>query len=372
MLPSGLEYGRRLAGITPTALQEVLSGALTSAVIIVVDGLGWVNLRGASDIAPTLTKLRGERITTVAPSTTAAALTTITTGQLPGTHGLIGYKIRNPDTGTITGVLKEWHEITAVRDWQRCTTVFEKAAEQHVSARVYARPAHRNSGLTGAILTGATYYGAKQVTERFAALRSDLTTHNGIFYIYVDELDQAGHHSGAGSTQWRQQLRILDDEVARLLRHLPAHTGVILTADHGMVDIPASAHRTLDTRVSFPPGTRWGGEPRFRYLYLRDPDRAAEVAEEITRVEGSSCYAVTRQQLVTAGVFGDVDPAVLPRIGDVCVIARKRIAYYTEQDPRTARQIIGQHGGLDEDELGVPLLVAGDIDLDRFHRGGDH
>ena len=51
--------------------------------LLVIDGLGWHQLQARAHLAPTLTGLTGRSITTVAPSTTSAALTSITTGFLP-------------------------------------------------------------------------------------------------------------------------------------------------------------------------------------------------------------------------------------------------------------------------------------------------
>ena len=64
---------------------------------------------------------------------------------------------------------------------------------------------------------------------------------------------------------------------------------------------------------------------------------------------------------MTAGWFGPtMHPDVLPRIGDVLVAARKRVAYYDSRDTRsTGRNMVGQHGSLTADETRVPLLRFG-------------
>ena len=66
-------------------------------VLLVLDGLGWNQLRKRAGLAPTLSALDGGPITTVAPTTTATALTSITTGRPPGEHGVVGYRVALED-----------------------------------------------------------------------------------------------------------------------------------------------------------------------------------------------------------------------------------------------------------------------------------
>ena len=61
-------------------------------VLLVLDGLGWNQLQARRALAPTLCSMAGGPITTVAPSTTATALTSLATGLTPGEHGVIGYR----------------------------------------------------------------------------------------------------------------------------------------------------------------------------------------------------------------------------------------------------------------------------------------
>ena len=70
-------------------------------VLLVLDGLGWEQLQERSHLAPTLAAMAGGPITTVAPSTTATALTSLTTGSRPAAHGLVGYRVRVSGTDVL-------------------------------------------------------------------------------------------------------------------------------------------------------------------------------------------------------------------------------------------------------------------------------
>ena len=58
-----------------------------------LDGLGEEQLRERVSLAPVLAGGVGDPITSVAPSTTACALTTLVTGRVPAEHGVVGYRV---------------------------------------------------------------------------------------------------------------------------------------------------------------------------------------------------------------------------------------------------------------------------------------
>ncbi|WP_167142324.1 alkaline phosphatase family protein [Canibacter zhoujuaniae] len=368
MLPSGGDYGARLAALLPTISAALKAGKVSGALFVVVDGLGWANLRSraatVSGLVPAacaqnLHDLTAKRIETVAPSTTAAALTSITTGKLPGEHGLLGYRMLDPDTRQIKTTLSDWQHVTNFRDWQRSQTVFEQLSAAGIVARVYGRKAHAHSDFTQAVLTGAEYVATATIEDRLLAALAQLRDVGGLAYVYIDELDKAGHEAGWGTELWLHRLCQLDTAIGDVLAGLSNKYGFALTADHGMVNIPKTGQRQIEELGCIPEGTLIGGEPRFRSLYLPDPEQAEHVVAELKAVEGGSLLVGTKAQWLHAGVFGAVDPENTDRIGDVLFSSRKRVAYYTENEKPEVRLMVGQHGGFDDDERGVPLLTAG-------------
>ncbi|MGO2062280.1 alkaline phosphatase family protein [Leucobacter sp. UCMA 4100] len=374
MLQTPTENGARLAAIMPTALSllEAEPGvgegsAIDCVIVIVADGLGWHNLRANAGYARTLSKLTSERVSTVFPSTTGAALTAITTGTLPGQHGLVGYRIMHPELGLRT-TLTEWQGIEQVRDWQLQPTVFERASEAGVAAHVIGRAAHETGGLTSAILTGAAYVAEDAMEARFdRAIELAFGEGSRLVYLYVDELDRAGHERGAASDAWVEQLERLDSQVAGLLRRVPGNTGILMTADHGMVDVNAEAHIEITAGDEVLEGvSAVGGEPRLRYWYLEDDARAEEIAERARSFFGERASVATRQEAVHAGWFGRVAPEVEQRIGDVVIAALGETAIYGAEDSPASRRMVGQHGSISEIERDVPLLMAGAIPSEAF------
>ena len=70
--------------------------AAAQVVLLVVDGLGWFQLQERRHLAPQLAGLAGGPITSVVPSTTATALTSLTVGVAPAAHGIVGYRVVVP------------------------------------------------------------------------------------------------------------------------------------------------------------------------------------------------------------------------------------------------------------------------------------
>jgi hypothetical protein len=221
-----------------------------------------------------------------------------------------------------------------------------------------AHPRYAESEFTHAVLRGARFAGAADADSRTAALRGALEESGpALIYSYVPDLDVAGHAKGIASSEWVEALEALDAEIAGVIALLGARHGLVLTADHGMVDVPEHAHRIVAPALL--DGVRHiAGEPRCLQLHL-DPGVAVDaVAERWRASEGKRAWIATREEAIAAGWFGDVDAEVLPRIGEVLVAARADHAYYTDPDDR-ARGMIGQHGSLTAAETAVPLLRFG-------------
>lgn len=392
MLPTATDNGGRLAAIMPTglaalalghdrpALPELLSTLqcgdeipselttavsllprLKSLVVVAVDGLGAANLKARRGHAPTLSSLGQRRITTVTPSTTAAALTTLTTGTLPGEHGFVGYRIRHPRLGVLSP-LRDWTGVGDPRTWQLSTPLFERAASLGVTARSYGRPAHRLSGLTNAILSDAEYTGGDTIAERFEHAKGHLVSgESTLAYVYVDELDRAGHQFGWQSQEWSNRLEQFDRAFSDFVTGLPAGTGVVVTADHGMVDIEPHQQIIFDLSApEFADVAEVAGEPRFRTFFLREGADSAAFAAMLEATEAKRAWVATREEVFASGVFGDrVAPGVPERIGDVVLAARGQVAYYSTADDEQALKMVGQHGSWTDEERGIPLILAG-------------
>ncbi len=337
------------------------------AVVLLVDGLGASALRARVGHARAMAAFFTKKATLVSgfPTTTAAALASLTTGARPGQHGIVGYSALVPHLDAVVNQLSGWSDAMPPASWQRLPTVFEGLRDSGIPSNTVGPVKYADSGLTHAILRGAGYVAAGTIAERFAAARR-LLDEGGrrLIYVYVPELDQLAHARGWESDRWLATLEVLDSEFGRFAATLGRTEGLLLTADHGVVDVPESAHILFGKVSELVAGVRHvGGDPRCLQLYLEpgaSPADREALAAAWRRSEESRAWIATREKAIAAGWFGPVDPEVEPRLGDVIVAARKLVAYYDGRGgDTTGRSMIGQHGSLTSDETMVPLLRAG-------------
>ena len=373
MLPGPTRDRMSLAEVLPSCLASLRAEdnrlglrAANRIVLVLVDGLGAAALRARAGHARTLSAASGAAIDTVFPTTTAAALASLATGELPGQHGLVGYSVLDAANDRVINQLSGWDDRIDPAAWQRKPTLFQLAVAEGFSAVVVGPARYSDSGFTHAVLRGADYRAAGSIADRFEVAAAWLREPGppGVLYLYVPELDSIAHASGWESTDWTEKLELIDAEVRRLAGALGSRDGLLVTADHGIVDIPVSAHLLIDTAPELLVGIRHvAGEPRCLQLHFEpsesEKDRDAIVARW-REAESDRSWVATREDAIAAGWFGEVDPEVEPRIGDLLIAARKNVAYY---DGRTADKhslaMIGQHGSWSPAELQVPLARFG-------------
>jgi hypothetical protein len=334
----------------------------TRYVVLLIDGLGWNLLRKAVLAAPFLGSLLGgaQPITSAVPSTTVTSLGSLGTGQPPGQHGLVGYTSRVPSTGEILNGLT-WESDLVPTVYQSKQTFFERASAAGVAVTSVALARFEGTGLTEAALRGATFvpFSDESAEElrialvAAAALRGERT----VVYAYERELDHYGHVHGCSSAEWLQQLARIDAMCERLRDALPPQVTVIITGDHGMVDIPSEQRFVAEDDPALMAGvTALAGEARFRQLYV-DQDSPRRVADRWRARLGELAWVRTRDEAIDEGWFAAIDGQLRERWGHVLVALRGDWAVMTSAFPREYT-LIGMHGSLTPAEMLVPLLVA--------------
>lgn len=337
--------------------------------VVLVDGLGKSLLKQKGAHAPFLRSVvaadtAGEHPRTLHaafPSTTATSLSSLGTGVVPGLHGMLGYDVLDPAQDKVVNLLGNWDDGVDPQQWQPFPTVFEQLQGRIPTATV-SLPKFAHSPMTAAALRGSTFLGATSPQARVELAAQTLAAHpQMLMYLYWGELDKAGHSYGADSPQWEHQLEELDAAMKRLAATVPADTLILLTADHGMVDVPRNARIDYSQFPELVAGVRHtAGEPRMVQLYL-EPDSTESVRDKLIAAWlerfANKAWVLTRNQAIDAGLFGEVRPEAAGRIGDVLVIARDSIAFYDLRRVRPqAIEVVGQHGSITKAEREVPLL----------------
>lgn len=318
-------------------------------VLLVVDGLGWSQFERNRDKVPCLNSAISTAITTVAPSTTATALTSLATGVAPGEHGVVGYKVRTP-SGLLNCLRWTIGSKTATFD---ISPIDFQPVEPFLGARppVVTRAEFKVTGFTQAHLRNGKFCGwwspATMVTEIVEQVEQGAP----FVYAYYDGLDKIAHVHGL-QRHYLDELRFIDALVARIIDELPDEVTLLVTADHGMVEVGDNlidldaglVNRTAST----------SGEARFLWLHAKDGSSQGLI--EASQVHSDVAWVAGIEQVLDEQWFGPfVTPEARARLGDVALVAREPVALLDPRLPDSPK-LIGRHGSLTQEEMFVPFL----------------
>ncbi len=327
-------------------------------VLFLIDGFGANALDDYAEVMPNIMagKSFGD-ITTAFPSTTSTSLATLMTGSMPNEHGMLGYTVRVPNSdGRVLNPLK-WDERVDPVFWQPKETFFEIGARSGINVTHVAAKRYEGTGFTRAVFRGANYRGANLypdlVTETAAALKAT----PAFVYLYVNDLDVAGHVSGYGSDKWLEALRMIDNLVGQLRAKLPKGTRIWITGDHGMLNVDQKIvigrDNLLGTEV-----TTIAGEPRARHIYLARPEISSEIANLWRSELGDIATIHTKSEAIAAGLFGAPMPEKFAdRAGDLIAIVNTNAILINPEKEKLESAMLGHHGGLTQVETNVPLQM---------------
>lgn len=336
--------------------------------LLVIDGLGLNYLRAHPEAA-CLNAHLGGGLTSVYPPTTASAITSYLTGDAPQQHGLTGWHMFFLELGSVLAVLPGHARYGGVGLRQAGIDPTRLFGHTPFADRIGIPTYNLSPGYIARSDFNRAHLGRGH-SRSFDELKdlldqaSTLLKCNGprFLYAYWPELDSLGHRFGIWSDQARAHLLELDRAFEDFLSRIRgSDTLVIVCADHGQIDTTASDRLDLEDhpRLAETLALPLCGEPRSVYCYLRPGFEArfdAYVRDELSGIVD----AYPSSELIEAGWFGfgTPHPQLERRIGDRVLLARDHylLKDWLPQEPR--HELIGVHGGLSDDELWVPCILA--------------
>jgi hypothetical protein len=281
----------------------------------------------------------------------------LTTGVTPGEHGILGFTVKVPDTDRVLNHIF-WRGDPPAAEWQPVPTWFERLQQAGVDAHAVLPAAFLGSGLTEAAYRGARLHAANPDDDYAQLVRDQFRAAPGLLYAYTAELDTAAHLFGIGSPEWHAAAARVDALLIRLVEALPPDAALLITADHGGLNVPADARIDLDADAGLLGGVRGvAGDPRVRYLHT-EPGAASDVIAAWTELLDGRAEVRRRDDAVAAGLFGSVRPDHLARIGDVVVTCLgDTVVLATEHEPPEVARLIGFHGAATPAEMAIPLIA---------------
>lgn len=333
--------------------------------VVLVDGMGRHLLPELAADAPLLASVlagdagRLDELACTFPSTTPTSLVSLTTGVAPGEHGILGFTVKLPDTDRVLNHIY-WRGDPPAAQWQPVPTWFERLRQAGVDARAVLPAAFLGSGLTQAAYRGAELHAANSDDDYAQRVADQLRAAPGLVYAYTAELDTAAHVFGVASPEWHAAAVRVDALLTRLVEALPSDAALLITADHGGLNVPAHARIDLDADPRLRAGVRAvAGDPRVRYLHT-EPGAASDVLAAWSELLHGRAEVRSRVDAVAAGLFGSVRREHLPRIGDVVVTCTGDTAVLaTGHEPPEVAQLVGFHGAATPVEMAIPLITFG-------------
>jgi hypothetical protein len=331
-----------------------------SYLVILVDGLGVSNIRSAGGHASFLNqRLKSSKsLFSGFPATTTSSLTSLATGLPNGSHAVLGHRVYDRALKRNINFLNDLGAELDPRKYQDIETISELAARGGVKVSSIGPAEYDRSGFTMATMPNANYIKAASFQERFSEAKRAIAVQNSLTYLYIPELDQLAHRYGSKSYQWLEMLEELDSELAKFSKSLPNSSGVVLTADHGIIDVETERHVYLDEYECFDDLEQIGGDPRVGFLYFAEDVDLEVKSDEIKQVLGNLADVVTVDDLVSSGWLGILSDQAKLVVPDLVLLPKSdRVIYHRGFAKARSLLMIGQHGGMTQAEWEVPLII---------------
>jgi hypothetical protein len=367
------------------ALDPSLREGVRQVVLVLADGLGLGQLRAlrASGDMPFVTSIleRAERndraqlieATTIFPSTTAAAITTLNTARTPQEHGNLAYFIWLEEFAQVTQMLRWGPAVNRrgsyfddrridPREYVKVPSVHARLRQRGGESWVIEPEIFRAEAMTRMHAAEARYAGYYLPSSMSVRLRELLRQRPwgdapGYVYAYWAGIDSVAHVSGPQSADHASEAALFDKALERAVgSRPPGDTLIILAADHGhaFTDPDRLIDLVGDDQLRSLLRNPIAGEPRLAFLHT---DQADRVKQYLERRYPETFFFIDREEAIAAGLFGSGDAELVrQRVGDVlAMLGGDRAASIVRVDGQTIRHR-GSHGGMSPEEMRIPGL----------------
>ncbi len=378
----------------PPLGKEVLNtwaqGEFDHVIFFVIDGFGLNGIQAALKNIPYDRTLQiwselAENgvlapITSISPSTTAAALTTLWTGRPPSEHGVVAYEVWLKEYSLIANMIS--HNPTSFkgdvgsltragfdpRTFLPVPTLGPHLLNHGVKAYAYQHQSIAFSGLSTMLFPGVEVMPFRNLGDLWVTLANQMEEkprERNYTYIYWGDLDELSHRFGPQDERVRRELAGLSLQMAAFVKQMQASrskrgkTLFIITADHGHIYNPRNPEyeirnhpQLLDCMVMLP-----SGEARLPFVYLR-PGKEKAFLDYIQDTWQDRFKAIPSAQVMQAGLFGEKISERFPdRIGDYLIVPQTEEAYWWFA-PNRDNPLLGRHGGLSHTEMLSPFFAS--------------
>ncbi len=391
-LPQAIEFLLTCEG--ESALPGDCFGSLPTSydkvILLFVDGFGWRFFQQFAEMYPFLkTFLRNgvvSQMTSQFPSTTAAHVTCLHTGLPVGQSGVYEWNYYEPLVDDVITPLHFAYAGEKKRDSLRRSgiaaeaffptqTLYQKLQTQGITSYIFQHESYTPSTFSDCVFKGATVRSFKRLPEALSnlvELATSTTLSKTYYLLYFDKIDAVCHTYGPQSDQFKEAvdsfLRMMEELLYKQLRGKAGQTLLILTADHGQVEVDPqrtcylnkmSMHieqylqRNRNGKLLVP-----AGSARDMFLHVKE-DYIDEVVILLQKRLATIAEVYYTKQLIAQGFFGSSQPSkeFLARAGNVVILPYQHETVWWYEEGKFDMHFKGHHGGLTPEEMEIPLLL---------------
>ena len=360
----GLELSENALGIAEAV------GEAEHIVLALVDGMGMNVLETLPEDSFLRRHLR-EQMQTVFPSTTAVALTSLSTGEWPQDHAVTGWWTQVPALGSAAMVLsytaRSNNQDLLKRGiqpeagfpveslWKRMPRDVRLVVPKAIAGSVYSR---YFSGGRDTVGYESLANGVDLAVEHIFGSEGKTFT-----YLYSSRVDSEAHLYGMTRPQVQHALAEVEREIERLANKLGDRARIVVTADHGFLDAPPPRRHTLRVNRQLQPFFRLmpSGDARVMYLYTLEWARE-RVRRYFEQRFDQVFMVVDMEDAIKIQLFGPTEPTdeTRERLGDLVVVSSGAdiLEYNASRGSGRMLKLNGHHSGLTPDEMLIPLIIV--------------
>lgn len=338
------DYSNSVVNVTNSILGKEnkikeLKNLKKKIIFMIIDGMGYNFLIKNSTLKPV------KKITSVFPSTTASAITSINSGKEPCEHAITGWYMFVKELGCIIAPLPfyvRYKHMKIQKGFEKKLFPQKKfkiiVTDDKIKKKEYAT------------------YGYKTTSGFFRQTLQAIKKHN-LIYTYYPHLDSIEHKFGPNSIEAKNHMELLEKNIYKLIQRLPVDTSLIITADHGQIQSTKKETFTLPDGLKKMMVLPLTGEPRAAYVFIKNGFEKKFV-DFIKKNLSDKLIVRSTKEFIQDGFFGSkkINPKLLDRIGDFVLLTKKN---FVIKDPLFDEKLSfkkGNHGGISGDEMFVPLL----------------
>jgi predicted AlkP superfamily pyrophosphatase or phosphodiesterase len=362
----------------------------SKVILLLIDGLGYKQWLGCYKnykffeiftqngiVAP---------ITTVFPSSTAAALTTINTGLTPQQHALLEWFLYFKEIDMIIKTLpfeplydKDRNIFSKIKADQKIlfkgTTIYQTLKRAGIKSFTFINENYANSTYSKLVYKGSSTIPFINSSDLVVRLRKTLELEKGpaYFYVYIDYVDSLEHKYGNYTEEYYAEISVLSfllkkELLEKIDKKVAKETLFLITADHGQLNIlpQETVYLNKFKKVvnSFQKSKRNKpilptGSPRDVFLHIKQ-DRLEEIYSFLSKKLREKAKVVKTEEAIKMNLFGIDKPSkeFYDRVGNLLILPYKNNTVWYQHIKGRKFNLLGHHGGLTKDEMLVPFAIS--------------